>query len=92
MNMGERLATHAGRKILPSNVPSEQKARTGQVAVWAVWTPESALLWNEQDALFIFSLFRLRASTCFEHIFAHNQKVLYVQQLVYFCAEIIKII
>jgi hypothetical protein len=29
------------------------------------------------------------ASTCFEHFFAHHQEVLYVQQLVYFNAEII---
>jgi hypothetical protein len=26
----------------------------------------------------------LIASTCFEHLFAHHQEVLYIQQLVYF--------
>jgi hypothetical protein len=37
------------------------------------------------NAPFTFSLFRLKASTCFEHFFAHHlQEVLYVQQLVFF--------
>jgi hypothetical protein len=36
------------------------------------------------DALFAFSLLRLIASTCFEHLFAHHQEALYVQQLVCF--------
>jgi hypothetical protein len=39
---------------------------------------------HQQDALFAFSLLRLIASTCFQHLFAHHQEVLYIQQLVYF--------
>jgi hypothetical protein len=35
-------------------------------------------------SIFAFSLLRLIASTCFEHLLAHHQEVLYVQQLVYF--------
>jgi hypothetical protein len=38
----------------------------------------------QQDSLCTFSLLRLTASTCFKHLLAHNQEVLYVQQLVYF--------
>jgi hypothetical protein len=36
-----------------------------------------------KDALFTVRLFRLIASTCFEHYFAHRQEVLYIQQWVY---------
>jgi hypothetical protein len=32
---------------------------------------------------FVLSLLRKIASTCFEHLFAHHQEVLYIQQLVY---------
>jgi uncharacterized membrane protein len=44
---------------------------------------------DEQDALFAFSLLRLIASACFEPLFAHNQGVLYVQQLVYFVLKLV---
>jgi hypothetical protein len=39
---------------------------------------------DQQEALFTFSLLRLIASTCFQHLFAHHQEALYVQQLVCF--------
>jgi hypothetical protein len=34
--------------------------------------------------LFAFSLLRLTASICFEHLFAYHQEALYIQQLAYF--------
>jgi hypothetical protein len=39
---------------------------------------------DQQDALFVFSLLCLIASTCFEYLLAYHQGVLYMQQLVYF--------
>jgi hypothetical protein len=39
---------------------------------------------DQQDALIVFCLLRLTASTCFKHLFAHHQEALYIQQLVYF--------
>jgi hypothetical protein len=39
---------------------------------------------DKQDALFTFSLLRFMASTCFEHLLAHHEDTLYIQQLVYF--------
>jgi hypothetical protein len=42
-------------------------------------------VYNKQDALFAFSLLQLTAFTCFEHLFAHHQEVLYIQRSVYLC-------
>jgi hypothetical protein len=39
---------------------------------------------DQQDALFAFSLLLLIASTCFRHLVAHHQEVLYIQ-LVHLC-------
>jgi hypothetical protein len=49
-------------------------------------TPRILVQQDQQDALLIFSLFQLKAYTGFQHIYAHHQEVLYVQQLVYLYA------
>jgi hypothetical protein len=38
---------------------------------------------DQPDAQFAFSLLRLIASTCLEHLFVHHREALYVKQLVY---------
>jgi hypothetical protein len=43
-----------------------------------------SVLQDQQDELLAFSLLLLIASICFEHLFAHHQEVLYIQQFVYF--------
>jgi hypothetical protein len=44
-----------------------------------------------QDALFAFSLLRSIAFTSFEHLYAHHQEVLHVQQLVRFVLELVEL-
>jgi hypothetical protein len=39
---------------------------------------------DQQDAQFAVSSLQLIACTCFEHLFANHQEVLYIQQLIYF--------